>query len=274
MKYLTTLISALYFYSLTAQPLSMSFHGAASLSAGGSYVTLTGISALINNPAGLSDLSYPGWYLGAENRFELPVLTAFQAGVAIPTDSYGCFGGSLVQFGTSGFSDRRVSLVYARRLLPKLSLGAGLDWLHTRIKAYDGSHHFTIQIGLISRINRELTWGLHLYSPHLPSISTSRYIPAVMAFGLVYSPSGNLLIRAEIEKSSRHGARFKSSIHFNLPKGPGFSLGIQAGNGAAVVSTGLFYFFKDRYRMDLGLNFHQLLGISSGIAIELSMPRA
>jgi len=251
-----------------SQQLATDFHGIKALRKAYTYTNIKGIQACFGNPAGLTFTDRYVFNTSAENRFGLPELIAFQLAAAGPHDRYGHIGLVVSQFGNKHYVNMQSSLVFGRQLFKKLSVGIKFDWLNTRIEGHGKQNHFSFEVGLISNITKELSVGIHVFSPYGMNFTDNRKIPTIMTIGLQYAISKLVQINFEIEKNTFHGARIKSSIDYKIKDYFHCSFGIFTESKASNLACGVELIILKNSVLDLGITYNQLLGISSGIGFE------
>ena len=126
MQKLVFLLPLFFSISILAQDGAINSTDARSNGVANASVAFTGINSILNNQAGLAELENMGFLLSAEQRFVLNDLNNFGVGFAIPTNS-GTFGISVNYFGFEDFNQSKIGLVYARKLMEKLSVGIQFD---------------------------------------------------------------------------------------------------------------------------------------------------
>lgn len=271
MKTALSTILILCNFWIQAQNNAAFFRAAYAIGEGNQVATNQGIQSLFGNPAGLTGLEGICLYAGAENRFELLDLTAFQIAAAIPVNKFGCMGFSLTDFGGSLYRDQRIGLAYARKLSEMISIGAQFDWMIMGISSYGNRHSFTFDIGLQSRLTDQLSLGFHLFSPYPVRFGEERIIPTYLSLGLLYRVSPQVELKAEVQKHSYENPSFHMGLRYAVFKALSISIGMRTEPENAIVTTGFSFRMKQYLRIDFGMNFHQSLGISSGIGFSFQI---
>ncbi|HAQ37781.1 MAG TPA: hypothetical protein DCX89_08935 [Saprospirales bacterium] len=263
----TVLTSLLLFFTILvlAQNNAPFFRGAGAIGEGNHVSTTLGIQSLFGNPAGLCQMDGLSFYAGAENRFELIDLTAYQLAIALPVDKWGVFGLNLTDFGGSLYRDQKIGLVYARNLTKKFAIGLQFDWMIMEIEQYGMRHRFTFDIGIQTNLTDKLLFGFHLFSPYPMSFDVDRIVPTYASVGLVYRVSQQVELKVEVQKQTYENPALHIGLHYKIMKSFSLSMGMTTNTGHAIISSGFSYQFPVGLKVDFGMNFHQSLGISSGI---------
>ncbi len=105
----------------------------------------------------------------------------------------------------------------------------------------------------------------HLANPMSQEIVEDDQLPTVFKIGASYRPSKNVLLSAEIEKDIDFEARIKFGIEYLLVE----AFAIRAGfsSNPSSFSFGIGYNIKKTFKIDIGANYHQILGFSPGLGI-------
>lgn len=248
--------------SLNAQNGTPAAAGAKGLAMGNTGTTHTGIYALFSNPAGLADLDQVSVTVFGEQRFLLSELTILNAGFAMPTKS-GNFGLQIQQFGFDKFTEQKIGLAYARALSSKISLGAKLDFLNTRIPEYGSQATFTFELGLRSQISKTLALSAHVFSPLEVSVSEDYDIPSVFSLGIAYKSSEKLWVTLEGEKDIDHPISVKAGIEYLVTEN--FYLRVGAATEPTLITFGIGY-KKKNLSVDVASAYHQDLGMMPALS--------
>lgn len=261
---LTSLLLSLTIW-VVAQNNAPFFRGAGTMGEGNHVSTTLGIQSLFGNPSGLCHLDGFSFYAGAQNRYELIDLTAYQLAFALPVEKWGVFGLNMTDFGGSLYRDQKIGLAYARNLTKNFALGLQFDWMIMEIEHYGLRHRFTFDVGIQTRLTDKLLLGFHLFSPYPMGFDSERIVPTYASVGLVYRVSQQVELKAEVQKQTYESPGLHIGLQYNLMKSFELSLGMTTNTGHAMISSGFSYQFPVGLKIDFGMNFHQSLGISSGI---------
>jgi len=264
---ITTLLLLFNFWTL-AQNNAPFFRGAYSIGEGNQVATNIGIQSVFANPAGLTRMTGFSVYAGAENRFELGDLTAFQIAIGIPVQEWGCFSINMTDFGGSLYRDQKIGLAYARKLAKNFSLGVQMDWMIMEIESYGSRHRVTFDAGLQTQLTDKLLLGFHLFSPYPIGFGDERIVPAYVALGLEYRVSPQIALKTEVQKHFYESPGLHIGMRYNMLNALSLSLGMRTEPLHAIVSGGLSYHIPPGLTVDFGMNYHQSLGISSAIGFS------
>jgi len=251
--------------SLLAQNGRPSGQGARGMAMGYSSVAFTGINNAFGNPAGLAGLKTFEAALFAQQRFLIGDLSDFSMAAAIPTSS-GVLGLSLQYFGVEAYNEQKIGLVYARPLMEKLSIGAQIDFLNTRIPEYGNAGLLTFGIGFHSQLSEQISLGGHLYSPVRVALTEDEDLPTLLTFGLFYQPSKQLGITAELVKHIDYEISVRAGIEYSINKVLFLRVGTMT--QPSQVTFGLGLALENGLKIDVASAYHSTLGISPGIGIR------
>ena len=241
-------------------------NGATSMSMGGIQSTHEGIDAILNNQAGLSSIHNFGFIASSEQRFLLSELVTIAAGAVYGDKNLGTFGLMMSSFGIDEFREQKIGFAYSRKLLDNLSIGGQLDYLSTRIDGYGKSSTITFELGIQSKVSKEVLVGFHIFSPGTIRQGPESDLPTQINAGISYFPSEKLLVSAEVEKiidleySLRLGISYKIYDQLSLRAG--------ASSGATTVSFGLAYVLNQQIHFEGAFSQHEILGTTPGASLK------
>src|SRR5690606_1866963 len=192
--------------------------GARSTAMAGVNATLSDVWSANNNQAGLAfveDLSAGLYY---ENRFLLKE-TSYKAGAFVLPTKTGAFGASIASFGFTEFMETRAGLSYGLKFSERFAVGVQMNYLRTSLTQEFGSKNsVTGAVGLIGKLNDEITIGAHVYNPNRSKLAEydNERIPTVMKLGMDYRFSEKLMIVVETEKDIDFDAIVKFGVEYQF----------------------------------------------------------
>lgn len=240
--------------------------GSRSVAMGGVSVTLSDLWSANNNQAGLGFTKELAGGIYYENRFLLKE-TAYKAGVFVLPTKSGAIGLNVASFGYSAYSETKAGLSYGQRFGDKFSIGMQLNYLNTRLtQEYGSNNAITGAVGLIAKLNKELTMGVHVYNPTKSNLADydNERIPTVMKIGLDYRFSEKVIFALETEKANNHDALVRFGVEYRVLEMLYLRGGISTKPTLASFGFGLK--LKD-FKIALSSSFHQTLGITPSISI-------
>ncbi len=262
--FLSCLLFCLVNYSLSAQNGLTVNAGARGLAMGNAATAFQDINSIFSNQAGLVHLENPSAVLFTEQRFALAEIRSVAAGFAYPTKS-GTFGLNINYFGFEDYNEQKIGMAYARKLFSKLSLGAQINYINFRIPEYGNKGFVSFDIGLQSQILKDVTLAFHLSNPIAQQIVDDENLPTVLKIGGAYSPSKKVILLLEVEKDIDFDTRVKGGIEYKMIEA--FALRVGFGSNPSSFSFGAGYVIKEKFKIDIGTSYHQILGFSPGLGI-------
>lgn len=244
--------------------------GAQGMAMGNSSITLQGINSAFGNQAGLAYLESFEVSLFGQQRFLINDLGDYAIAAAYPTNS-GVFGVSFQYYGIEAYNEQKVGLAYARKLIDKLSIGAQIDFLSTRIPEYGNNGLLTFEIGFHSQLTKELAIAGHIFSPMRVNVTEEEELPSYLKFGLSYSPAKQLLVVAEFVKHIDYDISFHGGIEYLIYKSFYLRAGFQT--QPSQMTFGLGFYLENGLKIDLASSYHSTLGISPGIGIRYALAK-
>lgn len=225
---------------------------------GGSGLNAHGIDAVWTNPAGLAQSEEQlSASASGEQRFGISDLTAANLGVSYGK-GLGGFGLQLASFGFDAYRENRIGLAYGRQLTDKFSIGAEFVGFATATEGYASTFDITFGLGAQLEIIPELSIGARVFSPVRAERFPDEYLPQLLALGLTYRPTDQLLVNAEIHQSTDHPARFRGGLEYLPAEQLSIRLGVAT--SPTELSFGIGYQIIDRLDLSAGAVWHEVLG--------------
>lgn len=243
--------------------------GARSTAIGGFNVTLSDLWSSNNNQAGLGfveDLSGGIYY---ENRFLLKE-TSYKAGAFVLPVKKGAFGLSVTSFGFELYNETKAGLSYGMRFGDKFSMGVQLNYLNTSLtQDYGSKTSLTGAVGLIAKLSKELTMGVHIYNPTRAKLAKydNERVPTIMKLGLDYRFSDKVMLAVSTEKDLNFDAIVNAGIEYHIIEMLYLRGGISTNPTQYAFGFGMQL---TNFKIDLSSSFHQTLGITPAISIIYS----
>lgn len=241
---------------------------ARSMAVAGAGITFADHWACFHNQAALAFIKSPSIGVFAENRYNIKELNSGAIALAIPLKKLGAFGISYYIFNNSSIYNRqKFSLAYAQLLGKSFSVGVQFDLLSTHVSNYENNISFCGELGVLYKIHPNWEIGVHVFN--LTGANYQKYekeqIPTIMKVGVGWHISENTLIIAEIENSTYNNITVRGGIEYEVSKKVAFQLGMRS--NPWINSFGFSYKAKN-LRINIAMEYHQLLGISPGISFD------
>lgn len=266
-KYGIALIIAIIFDfgSLKAQKLAMNL-GARESAMGGIGVASTDFWSSANNQAALGFNKQWGTGFYYENRFLVKEISMNALSLVIPAGR-GSFAANISYFGYSQYNEKKFGLAYGIGLSERFALGVQLDYLHTAIGEYYGEKGvFTFELGLMTKINKDLSLGVHVFNPAQVELSdySMEEIPALMKLGLQWTLDENFITEVEVHSDIHHQLVFRGGLEYRIIEELYVRMGVS--NNPSIFSFGVGLQLK-YFRLDFSSSMHQLLGYSPQLSL-------
>jgi len=240
--------------------------GARSIAMGGVNTTLSDLWSANNNQAGLGFVTELAAGAYFENRFLLKE-TSYKAGAFVMPTKLGAFGVSVASFGFSDFVETKAGVSYGQRFSEKFSVGIQLNYLRTRLTQEFGSkNNVTGAIGLIGKLSKEFTLGVHIYNPTRNKLANydNERVPTIMKLGLDYRFSDKVIFALETEKDIDFEPIIKAGIEYHIVEILYLRVGISTNPTMSSFGFGLV---MNNFILEASSSYHQTLGITPGISI-------
>jgi len=255
------------YISLSGQSSYFSSGGAHTMSLADNGTMFQGISSIYTNPAGLTSINNFALDVGYNRRYNLNELSTVSIGGAKKIGS-SVFGLSVARFGYSAYSESKIGLSYARKLLSNLSIGAGFNMLNYSINQYGSTNAFTFELGLQSKLNDEISIGAYVFSPGVASLTEDNEVPSRYSMGMKYIASSKADIYIDISKTINRDPEFKFAVDYKLVET--FSVRIGGNITQESLHFGPAYRMKNGVAIFGGYSFDNRLGHSAGVSLSYS----
>lgn len=266
MRSVTTLFLLLFFLtSLGAQSGIHRLQDARSQAMAGSTVMSEGLFALYGNPAGLAQAKQLQGIALLEYPFALSELQRAGFGLVAPLE-HSTFGFKAATFGFDAYRETQFSLAYSRLLNSNFSLGAELIYWNQNIAEYGNKGFLTFALGLQAQLSPTLKAGAHLYNPIRARVTEQEMTFSSLQLGLIYQPSEQLDILAEVYKDIDFPAQVKAGIDYKIEDKLALRLGIST--APVRFSFGLGIRVLPGWAVDLAASRHEFLGFSPGFSLR------
>jgi hypothetical protein len=235
--------------------------GAADESLGGHVAASRGEWSLWRNPAGLTHTGTSAIALGVR-QFPAITLLSKSALIALTTRA-GCFSTGMLAFGDEIYNEQTLSLGYAHSI-GITSVGIRADALQLRIDGLGIRRTFGITIGASTFVGKRIIIGAVARNINLPQWTAGEPLPVVLNAGLLFIPSENFLLIAEIEKNTDFNPTIKGAFEYSFAKKFFIRTGFNLHPHAAFGGLG---FKLWRFGIDYALRW----GYHTGYAQQLSV---
>jgi hypothetical protein len=266
-RFFISIISFLFCFSLTIQAQSgfSASAGARSVGIGQITTTLNGMAAGFGNCATIPFYRSTGAQVFALQRFNLAELKEIGITTAFSAGKNGSFFGSIQHFGFETYQEQKLGIGYGLKLTPTTAASIQLDVYQFRITEYGNTIQPGFEIGLFSQPFKQISLGAHISNPIQLKGENGIRIPTLLRFGGAYFPSTKVSVYGELEKDIDFPVAVKAGLeYFPVEQ---FTIRLGAISEPASVHLGVGYLIQSKIRVDLGLGYSTLLGITPSLGL-------
>ena len=268
MKTATTLVFSLILFlvstGLSAQVFMQSIDNAAALAMSGS------LTAAPNADRGIHNAALPaldqrfGILAGAALPYELTDWQAFQMQVWGAVGPNGGFAVDVQQNGLEAYREQRFAASYSRRLSDKLYLGVEGQYLRLNQQEYGAANGVSAGLSLLANPIPDIWLGGNIQNPFGIELAGAT-LPARLEIGGAWQYRNVMLLSVEVDKDLDREAQLRVGLEYapiqlvrvrlgmrSEPARPAFGLGLYLPNGLS---------------LNIGADWHNTLGISSGFMV-------
>jgi hypothetical protein len=264
-------VISIFFFAHNIQCQGYSFSGSRSQALANASVCLSDVFAYHNNPANAAGQKQVSFGLAYENRFLLKELQHQSYAVLIPL-KFGVLSIGGNSFGYRDFRTFKNGVGYSMKLFEELSLGVQMNHHMIRLTSpYGLNQTVTGELGISYKVTEAWNFGMAVFNigrNELINNPIERYSTS-MRLGTSYKISNMVLAVAEIEKDISHPLRFKSGIEYSPDNNLLFRIGFAT--NPIELSFGIGWVFSDRYFLDFGSQYHQVLGWSPNFSFRFDI---
>ena len=257
-------------FSIPVQGVQYSIAIASALS--GSDICYSGYWFNSRNPATLASWQTNAFGISYQNLYFIPGLSTQSLSGTIASE--GTWGYSLDYFGTHALNESCLSLSYGRKIFRRFDLGISMKAHSLSVEALsERSYAVSCDIGLIMRLQREVSLGVHLVNPNRSVYFTTdeEALSAQTNLGLAYHP-GNIFYLAIQAHWLNYSAFFLSvGSEYRIGRTLALQAGIKVGFSTGY-SWGILIDFR-QVSLALGFEQHACLGITSAVTVCYKLSR-
>lgn len=228
-------------------------------------VATDGSSSIYLNQAGITSVKNWSADVSVERRFNLQELTQLSFSV-VKNLKIGSVGIMASNFGFDQYNEQKIGLVYARKLSPSLSLGGQFDVLRYNIENIGSKNLLSFELGMLLKINRQLSLGTHVFSPVNVEVTPDNEINTRFRAGIKYSPSNKVFLLADLDKVLDRSLEFKFGFGYQ----PIQNLEVRAGINPTIsqYTFGFRLTLKDKFKVSSAFGLNNILGNSPALSIQ------
>ena len=239
---------------------------------GGAFISRNDATAILNNQAGLVDISKLTIGINYENRFLANTFSERSVYAIFPLAKAGTLSGIYQATGASTWSQSKSSLSYSRRFGEKFSASLTFDFM-TDKEPEDNILLTTagFEAGFIYETSPKHSIGVHVSNLHSPKFNSGLSISAVpwkIRAGGHYKAMDQLILAYEIEKMQSAATNIKAGIEYQAVENFILRGGYATFRSAFSLGIGFNIFGIDT---DLGFKYNQYLGFTPSLSLAYSL---
>ncbi len=271
MKYLYIIITiAGMFLSRIVTAQDFNYSGAASLSLGQIRSVERNIFSTMSNPAGVTSVKTAGFAISYISPYTIQKLSNRSITGTAPTH-LGHFSLLFTQSGYSLSLLNRYGFSYARTFGKHVSAALQFNGLTHKINRSDTYGGFFTTIGIQFFPSEKVELGFYIQNPEQSKISYPEQkilIPVLYVAGLKWHPLNYLALMVEMEKDQQFDPQYKFGIELQ----PVDVLTLRGAVKGSPVELSFGAGTKWRFMIiDIGISYHQQLGVTSGASLTISL---
>jgi len=267
--YIITLWGVFSTPSLKAQ--NFNYPDASSLSLGQIKSTEQSIFSSMSNPAGLTKVTTAGIAFSYIVPYNIHKLSNRSITATAPT-KYGSFSLLFTQAGYSLSLMNRYGFSYSRQFGKHISAALMFNGVTHMVNGTDRYSGFFSVIGMQLFPSDHVDIGFYIQNVEQSKISypdRKVLIPVLYVTGISWHPADYISLMAEIEKDQELKAQYKFGIQYIPVDILILRGGIKGSPVDISFGTGIKWKF---IVLDIGISYHQQLGVTSGASLTLSLP--
>ena len=233
-------------------------------SMGKASVAVQGAESLFSNPSNFTNVDKTTTLLASEWRYGVSDLKPIALGFVVPTKS-GVIGLMYQHFGFEAWRDNMLGVAYARKLSAKFELGVHLKYQFIKIPAYGTQGVVGFDVGFNTLIINNLRLGFHIQNLLPFKINETETTPSVFRLGAAYQVNTNILLSFETVKDLSYPAAFRFGMEYDVAEKLFLRCGFESQPSS--FGFGLGYFLSEKFRMDLALSNHAVLGATPALTL-------
>lgn len=247
--------------------------GARRIALGNAFTGVYGdVWSSFSNPAALTGLESIAGGLHAERRFLVNKLNYGSFAAAVPFKERHVAGLDFSGFGFAGYSESRIGLSYAAKVIENFSIGVRANYSTISIENYGSASALFVDAGLHARVSEELSVGFRVYNANQGELrrEISERIPTILSVGAAWKVSDKVLLVGDLEKSVDFPFSVRGGLEYAFIKNFKARIGVQT--APVIVSAGLGFNIKG-VDIDFANSYHQNLGYTPHFTLSYRFNR-
>ena len=163
-------------------------------------------------------------------------------------------------FGYPNYNENKTGLAYSLYLTKGLSIGAQVSWFRIFVpQPYNTVNNVLAEFGICYKINRQISFGSHIYNPTLtkPVQDPNETPETAIRAGVAYTPVKNVSFNIEAVQFLSRTLSFRTGLDFGITD----NLNVMAGynHDEKTIGFGMGLKYKG-LRLNAAFSYHNLLG--------------
>ena len=241
--------------------------GARLTAMGNNGAAVADIWSLQGNPSGISsikEITASANY--AKHLFSNEVSTQGLV-IAVPLKN-NFVGISFQRYGFSAYNENKIGFAYAKKFGNQFSTAINLNYHQLKISNYGSSTGFSIDVGVLYQLNKQITLGSFVGNPSKQSFNTKEIlatIPTSINIGASYLASDKVLIATTISKVLKETIDVRIGIDYKMVEFLSLRGGLSANPFKQYAGFGINY---KKFLLDMATVYEANLGYAPQIGIS------
>lgn len=166
------------------------------------------------NPSGINEVRSAAFQFNYQKYLLAEGLSSQALALVLPFQNK-AIGLNLQRYGISSYHEIKAGVIFSKQFGPRLAIGWRGNYHQIKITNYGTSTAFSIDVGMMYQLNKQLCFGLHLNNPSQERHQT-KPIPSTFHIGIAYRTSEKLLIATTISYDLMQSTMVAIGIDYQL----------------------------------------------------------
>jgi hypothetical protein len=236
---------------------------------GNTAVVIADVWAVVNNPAGLAQITGgPELLFSYHNRYLNLGIHDGLIGVVLPVKNF-TPALSVAFFGDELLSENRISLA-AGHQIELAQLGLRVNYHQVLVQGYGSTQAVSLDMGGLFQLSEQVYLGMAITNLTQAKFDTEgiNRLPSAIAVGFSYRPNTNLMLNVEADKTLKEAMDLRLGLEYALSAIVIFRTGLSTYQPSAHFGLGLQL---QTVQIDLAGQYQNSLGFSGGFSINIQL---
>ncbi len=251
-------------FSQLVFPLGARYNGV-----GNATVALPDVFSVFSNPACLTGLQASSLGLYTDHRYNMSGMNNVALSYCHVQKEARVAAG-IGRYGDELLNQTRAEIGFAYKIR-LVSLGGGIGYHQLAVAELNTAWNVLFQFGGMAEITPKLRYAAHIYNVTRAKTDrlSSSYYPVVMSTGISYLVAKQVLLLAEVEKSSLYPVNFKVGIEYTPSRFLVLRTGVNSAPSQGFLGLGIKW---KGYGLDYALAFQNRLGNVHSLSLLFFLP--